>query len=63
MKQAIADIKAVKRILTNKGFEHILTTTNNGQDFNYGLCMFRHGDGQKIWVNIETVAMLKKIHC
>lgn len=63
MEQAIANIKQVKAALVAKGFEHILSTTDNGYDFNYGFCMFRHSDKQKVWVNIETVDMLKRIHC
>ena len=63
MEQVIANMKAVKTALINKGFEHISSTTNNGQDYNYGWCMFRHSDNQKVYINIETVEMLKGIHC
>jgi hypothetical protein len=54
--QMIVDIKAAKKVLAAKGYEHICSTMTDGDTKEYGLVYLK--DGHKVYVNKDTASSI-----
>jgi hypothetical protein len=54
--QMIVDIKAAKKVLAAKGYEHICSTMIDGDTKEYGLVYLK--DGHKVYVNKDTASSI-----